>query len=142
MKATERGQLHLCPCGAASTFFAIAIAAAGAVHASPSNTDVVVSPTDLPTLALYAGARLATFDVTENNAFTVTSPTMDAPPALYFGAIDTVLSYELNRMFDVKQVRAQMTRSGTGITFMLKENGLCDQAPGRRMDSSFDDDSP
>ena len=112
MKATERGQLHLCPCGAASTFFAIAIAAAGAVHASPSNTDVVVSPTDLPTLALY------------------------------FGAIDTVLSYELNRMFDVKQVRAQMTRSGTGITFMLKENGLCDQAPGRRMDSSFDDDSP
>ena len=57
------------------------------------------------------------------NAFTVTSPTMNAPPALYFGAIDTVLSYELNRLFDVKQVRAQMTRSDTGSTFMLTENG-------------------
>jgi hypothetical protein len=60
----------------------------------------------------------------ENNAFTVTSPTMNAPPALDFGAIDTVLSYELNRMFDVKQVRAQMMRSDTGTTFMLGENGL------------------
>jgi hypothetical protein len=40
------------------------------------------------------------------NTFTVTRPTMDAPPALDFGTVDTVLSYELNRMFDVKQVRA------------------------------------
>ena len=72
----------------------------------------------------------------------VTSPAISTPPTLDFWAIDTVLSYELDRMFDVKQVRAQMTRSGTGITFMLKENGLCDQAPSRRMDSSFDDDSP
>jgi hypothetical protein len=45
---------------------------------------------------------------------------MNAPPALDFGAIDTVLSYELNRMFDVKQVRAQ---SDTGTTIMLTENG-------------------
>jgi hypothetical protein len=60
----------------------------------------------------------------ENNALTVTSPTMNAPPALDFGAIDTVLSYELTRMFDVKQVRAQMMRSDAGTTFMLGENGL------------------
>jgi hypothetical protein len=59
-----------------------------------------------------------------NYAFTVTRPTMDAPPARDFGAIDPLLSYELSRMFDVKQVRAQMTRSDTGATFMLRENGL------------------
>ena len=68
----------------------------------------------------------------------VTSPTISMPPTLDFGPIDTVLSYELDRMFDVKQVRAQMTRSDAG---MLTENGLCDQAPGRRVDS-VDGDSP
>jgi hypothetical protein len=61
------------------------------------------------------------------NAFTITSPVTDAPLALDFGAIDTVLSYELNRMFDVKQVRARL---------------ICDQASGRRMDSSVDGNSP
>jgi hypothetical protein len=49
---------------------------------------------------------------------------MDAPSALDFGAIDPVLSYELNRLFDVKQVRAQLTRTDAGITFVLTENGL------------------
>ena len=67
-----------------------------------------------------------------------TSPTSSTPPTLDFWAIDTVLSYELDRMFDVKQVRAQMTRSDAG---MLTENGLCDQTPGRRVDS-VDGDSP
>jgi hypothetical protein len=62
--------------------------------------------------------------VAGNNPFTVTRPTMDAPPAQDFGPIDTVLSYELNRMFDVKQVRAQMTRTDTGTTFMPTEDGL------------------
>jgi hypothetical protein len=59
------------------------------------------------------------------DALTVTHPMMDAAPAVNFGPIDTVLSYELNRMFDVKQVRAQMTRTDTGTTFMLTEDGLC-----------------
>jgi hypothetical protein len=68
----------------------------------------------------------------------VTSPAISTPPTLDFWAIDTVLSYELDRMFDVKQVRAQMTRSDAG---MLTENGLCDQTPGRRVDS-VDGDSP
>jgi hypothetical protein len=78
-----------------------------------------------PTLMTVQGLTLpGPISDAGNNAFTVTSPTMDAPPALDFGAIDTVLSYELNRMFDVKQVRAQMTRSDTGATFMLTENGL------------------
>jgi hypothetical protein len=68
----------------------------------------------------------------------VTSPAISTPPTLDFWAIDTVLSYELDRMFDVKQVRAQMTRSDAG---MLTENGLCDQTPGRRVDS-VEGDSP
>jgi hypothetical protein len=208
-----RDQLQMRLRRAAVAVFAIGTVAAGTVHAGPSNTVVVVPPTDLPALARPTGeamlfhetidgrilpyiernqgARLATFDVTDpvhlkgegsvhldasgsfdfvsplvnqaelvrfrqgqedavldlprvrapklmtvqgltlpgpisdagTNAFTVTSPTIDAPPALYFGPIDTVLSYELNRLFDVKQVRAQMTRSDTGSTFMLTENG-------------------
>jgi len=68
----------------------------------------------------------------------VTSPAISTPPTLDFWAIDTVLSYELDRMFDVKQVRAQITRSDAG---MLTENGLCDRTPGRRVDS-VDGDSP
>ena len=70
-----------------------------------------------------------------------TSPTSSTPPTLDFWAIDTVLSYELDRMFDVKQVRAQITRSDAGTAFMLTGNGLCDQAPGRKVDS-VDGDSP
>jgi hypothetical protein len=58
-------------------------------------------------------------------ALTATYPTMGAPPAQNFGPIDTVLSYELKRLFDVKQVRAQMTRIDVGSTCMLTENGLC-----------------
>jgi hypothetical protein len=182
MKENVRDQLQMRLRRAAVAVFAIGAVAAGTVHAGPSNTVVVVPPTDLPALARPTGeamlfhetfdgrilpyieqnqgARLATFDVTDpvhikgegsvhfdasgsfdfvsplvnqaelvrlpgpisdagTNAFTVTSPTIDAPPALYFGAIDTVLSYELNRLFDVKQVRAQMTRSDTGSTFKL-----------------------
>jgi hypothetical protein len=192
MNENVRDQLQMRLRRAAVAVFAIGAVAVGTVHASPSNTVVVVPPADRPALARQSGARLATFDVTdpvhikgegsvhrdasgsfnfdsplgnqaelvrllqgeeyavldlprvrdlklmtvqgltlpgptadaENNAFTVTSPTMNAPPALDFGAIDTVLSYELNRMFDVKQVRAQMMRSDTGTTFMLGENGL------------------
>jgi hypothetical protein len=91
------------------------------------------------------GARLVTFDVTGlqrvgaaklmtaigltwvdpmTGALKVTHWAMDASLALDFGAIDPVLTYELNRMFDVKQVRAQMTRADTGTTFMLAEDGL------------------
>ena len=137
MNENVRDQLPIRLRRAALTVFAIGAAAAGTVHASPSRTVVVVPPTDLPALTLPGPISNA-----GNNAFTVTSPTMDAPPALDFGAIDTVLSYELDRMFDVKQIRAQMARSDTGTIFMLTENGLCDQAPGRKMDSSVDGDSP
>jgi hypothetical protein len=93
MKQNVRDQLEMRLRRAAVASFAIGALAAGTVHASPPSP-VVVPPTDLPALA---------------DALTVTHPTTDAAPALNFGAIDTVLSYELNRMFDVKQVSAQMT---------------------------------
>jgi hypothetical protein len=94
------------------------------------------------------GARLATFDATDplqikprvafqfddsglfdftapmTGALKVTHPASGASPALnYFGAIDPVFTYELNRMFDVKQVRAQLMRTHTGTTFMRSEGG-------------------
>ena len=93
MKLNVRDQLQMRFRRAAVASFAIGALAAGTVHAGPPSP-VVVPATDLPALA---------------DALTVTHPTLDAAPALNFGAIDTVLSYELNRMFDVKQVRAQMT---------------------------------
>jgi hypothetical protein len=80
---------------------------------------------DLPRVGapkLIAAQRL-TLPGPMTDALTVTHPTMDAWPALDFGAIDPVFTYELNRMFDVKQVRAQMTRTDTGTTFMLTEDG-------------------
>ena len=85
--------------------------AAGTAHADPS---------DFRQDKEYA--------VLDHSVFAVAGPTMDEPPAQDFGPIDTVLSYELayelDRLFDVKQVRAQKTRTDTGTTFMLAENGL------------------
>ena len=57
-----------------------------------------------PTLMAVPGLTLPRpISVAVNNPFTVTRPTMDAPPAQDFGPIDTVLSYELNRLFDVSR---------------------------------------
>jgi len=58
------------------------------------------------------------------DALTVPRPTMDASAALDFAAIDPVFIYELNRMFDVKQVRTQMTGTDTATTSMTTEDGL------------------
>ena len=38
--------------------------------------------------------------------------------------VDTGSSRELNRVFDVKQVRVELTKTDTGTTFMLTDNGL------------------
>jgi hypothetical protein len=81
---------------------------------------------DLPRVGApkLVAAQGLTLPFPMTDALTVPHPTMDASPALDFGAIDPVLTYELNRMFDIKQVRAQMTRTDTGTTFMLTEGGL------------------
>lgn len=79
------------------------------------------------------GVRLITFDVTDppsikgNGSVSFrASKAFDlvASLALDFGAVDPVFTYELNRMFDVKQVRVQMTRTDTGTSSMLAEGGL------------------
>jgi hypothetical protein len=79
------------------------------------------------------GARLITFDVTDPPSIKSNgsvrfraSRTFDlvASLALDFGAVDPVFTYELNRMFDVKQVRVQMTRTDTGTSSVLAEGGL------------------
>jgi hypothetical protein len=48
----------------------------------------------------------------------------NAPSVRDHPAVDPVNSYELNRVFDVKEVRAEMTNSDTGTTFVLTEKGL------------------
>lgn len=88
---------------------------------SPEDALLDLPRVGAPKLMAAQGLTLP-FPMTD--ALIVTHPTMDASPALDFGAIDPVFTYELSRMFDIKQVRAQMTRADTGTTFMLREGGL------------------
>ena len=46
----------------------------------------------------------------------------DAPPARNY-PVDTLTAYELSRFFDVKQVRAELTKGDTGSPFMLTDSG-------------------
>jgi hypothetical protein len=115
----------------------------GSVHLDPSGPFDFVSPVgnqaelvrfrqsqdavlDLPRVGApkLVAAQGLTLPFPMTDALTVTHPTMDASPALDFGVIDPVFTYELNRMFDIKQVRAQMTRTDTGTSFVLTEGGL------------------
>jgi hypothetical protein len=50
-----------------------------------------------------------------NDGFTVTSQVPQMP---------TATTQDLSRVFDVKQVREEVTNAGTGTTFLLTENGL------------------
>ena len=123
---------------AAVAIFAIG-AMAGTGHAGPPSSVVVVTPkeyavSDLPgvrdpKLITAPGLTLPGLILDADHCAAVAGPTLHAPPALDFGPIETVLSYELNRLFDVKQVRAQMTRTDTGTTLMPTERGIRDQAP-------------
>jgi hypothetical protein len=47
----------------------------------------------------------------------------DAPPVRDYPVIDTLTAYELSRFFDVKQVRAELTKGDTGTPFMLTDSG-------------------
>jgi hypothetical protein len=57
-----------------------------------------------------------------NDADTVTSQATELDRDYH--VIETANSQELNRVFEVKQVRAEMTNAATGTTFLLTENGL------------------
>jgi hypothetical protein len=41
-----------------------------------------------------------------------------------YQVVKTAYSDEINRVFDIKQVREEVTKTDTGTTFMLTENGL------------------
>jgi hypothetical protein len=59
-----------------------------------------------------------------NDGFTVTSQAVEVQPAWDYQVADTVDAQEFGHVFDVKQVRAEMTKADTGTTFMLTTNGL------------------
>lgn len=64
----------------------------------------------------------------QDSAFTVAGEAVagevnDAPPARNY-PIDTLTAYELSRIFDVKQVRAGLTKGDRGTPFMLTDSGL------------------
>jgi hypothetical protein len=46
------------------------------------------------------------------------------PAARDYQVLDTVTAYELNRVFDVNPVRAEISKADTGTIFMLTDNGL------------------
>jgi len=100
MKLNVRDQLQMRLRRVAVASLAIGAIAAETVHAGPPTSVVVVPCRDLSTLVQQTGEVMLLQETVEGG---------DAAPALNFEAIDTVLSYELNRMFDAKQLRAQMT---------------------------------
>jgi hypothetical protein len=59
----------------------------------------------------------------QNSVFTVAGQ-VDAPPVRDYPAIDTLTAYELGRIFDVKQVRAELTKVDTGTTILITDSGL------------------
>ena len=103
---------------------ATAVLASGAVAAAT-----------LPALAQQACEAMFLYDqlrdpqletvsllTSQDSAFTVAGLD-DAPRARDYPVIDTLTAYELGRIFDVKQVRAQPTKGDTGTTFMLTDSG-------------------
>jgi hypothetical protein len=60
----------------------------------------------------------------QDSAFTVAGEANDGLPARDYPGIDSLTGYELSRMFDVKQVRADLNKGDTGTTFMLTDSGL------------------
>jgi hypothetical protein len=128
MTQNVKDKLLMCLRRTAIAIFAIG-AIAGTVHANPPGPEeyAVLDLTRVgdPTLITVPGLTLpGRISVAGHSAFAVAAPTTDAPRAPDFGPIDAVLSYELNRIFDVKQVRTQMRRTNTGTSSMPTENGF------------------
>jgi hypothetical protein len=59
-----------------------------------------------------------------NDGFTVTSQVPKLPSGREYQVVETANTQDLSRVFDVKQVREEVTNAGTGTTFLLTENGL------------------
>jgi hypothetical protein len=59
-----------------------------------------------------------------SNGYPISGRAQNAPSVRDHLVVDSVNSYELNRVFDVNEVRAEMTNGDTGTTFVLTEKGL------------------
>jgi hypothetical protein len=59
-----------------------------------------------------------------NDGFIVASGNAKVPPAQDNQIVDTTSSRILGTVFDVKQVREEVTNPGTGTTFLLTGSGL------------------
>jgi hypothetical protein len=59
-----------------------------------------------------------------NDGFIVTSQDTELPRARDYQVVDTASAQLLNAVFDVKQVREEISKADTGTTFLLSENGL------------------
>lgn len=60
-----------------------------------------------------------------DDGFTVSSQIADdMQPTLEYQVVDTANSRELTEVYDVKQVREELTKNDTGTTFLLTEGGL------------------
>jgi hypothetical protein len=134
MKQNVRDRLQVLVRRAAMAVLALGAVAAGAAEPVRYQQGAEYAVLDLtrvtdPKLNTVPGLTLpGLISGANHSVFAVSEPTMDAPPVRDFGPIDTVLSYELayelDRLFDVKQVRAQMTGTDAGTTLMLTDNGL------------------
>jgi hypothetical protein len=59
-----------------------------------------------------------------NDGFTVSSQATEMQPARDYQVVEAANTQDLSHVFDVKQVREEVTNAGTGTTFLLTENGL------------------
>jgi hypothetical protein len=59
-----------------------------------------------------------------NDGFTVSGHAPELPRAWNFQVVDTANSRQLTQVFDVPQVREELTKADTGTTFLLTEKGL------------------
>jgi hypothetical protein len=80
----------------------------------------------LPTLTRVEGLTLqGTTMALGDDGFTVTSqPDSSAQLTRDFQVVDTASLGDLNHVFDVKEVREELTKHDTGTTFLLTQSGL------------------
>jgi hypothetical protein len=80
----------------------------------------------LPALIRVQGLTLqGTTTALGNDGFTVTSqPDSNAPSTRDFQVVDTASLGDLSQVFDVKEVREELTKDDTGTTFLLTQSGL------------------
>jgi hypothetical protein len=81
---------------------------------------------NVPTLTKVQGLTLqGTTMALGDDGFTVTSQAdSNARSTRDFQVVDTASVGDLNHVFDVKEVRAELTKHDTGTTFLLTQSGL------------------